>query len=355
MGRLPLRARKPYCARHTTGMKFQDYYEVLGVQRDADADAIKKAYRRLALEWHPDRHPEDKRDAAEAKFKQVSEAYEVLSDTEKRAKYDRFGKDWEHGQDFEPGPGQRSMTREEFEQAFGGSGGFSDFFQEVFGGEFRQGFQGGAKRHPRYQYRGADVRAEMHLSISDALAGGKHSFVVPARVSCPRCGGTGFLEEHVCPACAGVGQVHKQETVELQIPADVRDGMKLRLKHLGEPGEGGGDRGDLHLVLRLDDDERYSLVDGELEVRVTVAPWQAHTGAKLDVRTARGTVALKIPPGSRTGTRLRLRGQGLARKQGGPGDCYARLVLDLPAKLTARQAELLAQLSDAEVQSGGSA
>jgi curved DNA-binding protein len=336
-------------------MKFQDYYEVLGSKRDADAAAIKKAYRRLALEWHPDRHPEGKKAAAEIKFKQIGEAYEVLSDPEKRAKYDRFGENWEHGQEFEPQSGQRSMTREEFEQAFGGSGGFSDFFQENFGGEFRQGFQGGAKRHARYQYRGADVRAEIHLTVSEAIAGGKRSFVVPARVSCPRCGGTGFLDKHVCPSCASVGYVHKNETVELKIPVDVRDGMKLRLKGLGEPGEGGGDRGDLHLVLRLDDDERNRLVKGELEVRVTVAPWEAFSGAKLDVRTARGTVALKIPPGSRTGKRLRLRGQGFALKGGGYGNCYAQLELDLPAKLSARQEELLRQLSDAEVQPGGSA
>jgi len=337
----------------TTSMKFQDYYDVLGAQRDADAKAIKKAYRRLALEWHPDRHAEEKKEQAEIKFKRISEAYEVLSDPEKRAKYDRFGKDWEHGQEFEPQADQRSMTREEFEQAFGGSGGFSDFFQELFGGEFRRGFDGGAKRHARYQYRGADVRAEMHLLISEALAGGKRTFEIPARVSCPRCGGTGFLDEHVCPTCAGVGQVHKNETVELKIPAEVRDGMKLRLKGMGEPGEGGGERGDLHLVFRLDGDEHYRLVAGELEVRVTVAPWEAFTGAKLDVRTARGTVALKIPPGSRTGERLRLRGQGFANKQGGYGDCFARLELDLPAKLTARQEELLRLLSGAEVESGG--
>lgn len=334
-------------------MKFQDYYEVLGCQRGADADAIKKAYRRLALEWHPDRQPDEKKDAAEIKFKQIGEAYEVLSDPEKRAKYDRFGENWEHGQEFEPQPGQRSSSREEFERAFGGSGGFSDFFQEFFGGEFRQGFRGGAERHARYRYRGADVRAEIRLSIGEAIAGGKRSFVVPARVSCPRCGGTGFLDGHVCPSCASVGFVHKNETVELKIPVDVRDGMKLRLKGLGEPGEGGGERGDLHLVLRLDDDERNRLVDGELEVRVTLAPWEAFTGAKRDVRTARGMVTLKVPPGSRSGERLRLRGQGFAKQGGGHGNCYVRLELDLPEKLTARQEELLRQLSALEVQSGG--
>ena len=325
-------------------MKFQDYYEILGVERDANEESLKKAYRKLALKWHPDRHAEGKREQAEAKFKKVGEAYEVLSDPEKRRKYDRFGEHWEQGQEFEPSPGQRTMTSEEFAAAFGGSGGFSDFFQEMFGGQFREDFQGGPGRHARYRYRGADVRAELHLSLSDAIGGGKRSFEVPALVSCPSCGGAGFLESHVCPSCAGVGQVHQRRVVELQIPEGVRDGMKLRLRGLGERGEGGGESGDLHLVLRLDSDENYRIVGTELEARVTVTPWVAHTGGKVDVRTARGVVTLSIPPGSRAGNRLRLRGQGLADGKGVHGDCVARLEMNLPATLTERQAELLRAL-----------
>lgn len=330
-------------------MKFQDYYEVLGVPRDAEAQAIKKAYRKLALAWHPDKHQEKgeaKREAAEVRFKAISEAYEVLSDPEKRGKYDRFGADWKQGQEFEPGAGQRTMTREEFEAAFGRSGGFSDFFQEIFGGDFRQQFQGGAQRHARYRYRGADVRAELRLPISAAIAGGKQSFEIPARASCPRCAGTGFLEQHVCPACAGVGQVQKRQTVELTIPAAVRDGLKLRLKGLGEAGEGqdGGEAGDLHLVLRLENDANYRLVDDKLEARVTLTPWEAQEGARVDVRTARGTVTLTIPAGSRTGKRLRLAGQGFADANGVHSDCIARLEIDLPAELSERQKELLREL-----------
>ncbi len=328
-------------------VKFQDYYERLGVSRAADEEAIKKAYRKLALKWHPDRHPEERREHAEEEFKRIAEAYEVLSDPEKRTKYDRFGENWRDGQDFQPPPGQRTMTPEEFEAAFGGAGGFSDFFREMFGGEFRGDFHEAPRAHARYRYRGADVRADLHLPISDALAGGRRSFEFPARVSCPTCGGTGFLERHVCPTCAGVGQVHKRRTVELKIPDDVRDGMRLRLRGLGEAGAGGGERGDLHLRLRLTDDDVFRRVGGDLETDVVVTPWVAHCGGRADVRTARGTVTLTIPAGTRTGQRLRLRGQGQATDSGGRGDLFARIVIDLPPHVSERQDALLRELAGA--------
>lgn len=204
-------------------MKFQDYYERLGIPRDADEDAVKKAYRKLALKWHPDRHKEADRARAEAEFKQISEAYEVLSDAEKRLEYDRLAGGRRQGEEFAPPPGARSMTPEEFEAAFGGSGGFSDFFQEMFGGKVRDDFARGPRAHARYRYRGADVRADLHLAISDVLAGGKRTFEFPARLSCPLCGGTGGVDEHVCPSCGGVGAVQKRRTVELTIPDGARD------------------------------------------------------------------------------------------------------------------------------------
>lgn len=325
-------------------MKFQDYYEVLGVPRDATDEAIKKAYRKLALKWHPDQHQGDSQESAEAKFKQISEAYEVLSDVEKRKKYDRFGESWEHGQEFEPGPGQRTMSREEFEAAFGGGGGFSDFFQEMFGGQFQRDFQGGPRRHARYAHRGADVRAELRLAIGDVIQGGKRSFEIPTRRSCPTCGGTGFLGEHVCPTCAGVGQVQEPRTVELSIPEGVRDGMKLRLKGLGEPG-GGGEPGDLHLTLKLEDDQAYRLTGDDVEARVPLTPWEAQSGAKVDVRTPRGVVTVTIPPDTRSGKRLRLRGQGFSNGRGGHGDCHVVIEIDLPRDLDEKQKALLLELA----------
>ena len=336
-------------------MNFQDYYEVLGVPRDADAGVVKKAYRKLALKWHPDKHQgesQEQRDAAEAQFKRISEAYEVLSDPEKREKYDRFGENWEHGQEFQPGAGQRTMSQEEFEGAFGGGSGFSDFFQGMFGDQYQRDFTGRAEPHARYRYRGTDVRAELALPIGVALAGGKQSFEVPTQGSCPTCGGTGSLQGHVCPRCAGVGAVHNRRTIELTIPSELWDGMKLRLKGLGEAGVSGGETGDLHLVLRLQDDETYSLVNGGLEARVRIMAWEAEEGSKVDVRTARGVVSLSIPPGSRTGKRLRLAGQGLGRKKGETGDMYVRLEMDLPESLSPEQKEWLHKLGQASTAGG---
>ena len=329
-------------------MKFQDYYEALGVARTATPDEIKKAYRQLALQWHPDRHKEAKRAEAEARFKRISEAYEVLSDAEKRAKYDRFGEHWKQGEDFAPPPGARTMSPQEFERLFGGRGGFSDFFESLFGEEMRRDF-GSERTHARFRQRGADVRAELTLSATQAVQRGKSSFSVPAAASCPRCGGVGFLTsakrgEHVCPTCAGVGQVHSERRVELAIPEGVRDGLELRLKGLGEPGEG-GTSGDLYLTLRLESDANYRVNESDLEAELAVTPWDAFLGTKVELRTPLGTASVAIPPETPAGTRLRLRGQGLMSAEGGRGDLHAVVRYVLPPSLNARQKELLRELA----------
>jgi len=334
-------------------MEFQDYYEVLGVPRDADADAIKKAYRKLALKWHPDRHAEDRREEAEEQFKRVSEAYEVLSDPEKRKPYDKFGKDWEHGQEFTPPGGARSMTREEFEREFGGASGFSDFFSSMFGDTFRRDFQGHTDRHQRYRYRGPDVQAELHLGVGEAIRGGKQGFQVAGSVACERCGGVGLVGEHVCPTCAGLGSVRETKRVDVTIPAHVRDGMVLRLRGLGQPGDAGAEPGDLLLTIRLESDEHYSVRGADVEANVSVAPWDAVFGTKVEVRTPRGVTSVRIPPDTTAGAKLRLRGQGFEDGRGGHGDFFLVVRLALPARLTKEQRELLRQLAD--VSSGAKA
>jgi DnaJ-class molecular chaperone len=328
-------------------MRFQDYYELLGVSRDASPDDIKKAYRKLAMKYHPDRNVGPGAAEAEANFKRISEAYEVLSDPEKRSRYDRFGEHWQHGQEFQPPPGQRTMTREEFEQAFGGAGAFSDFFQSMFGDLAARDLRGARARHPRYRHRGADVRAELELSPGQAIAGGTKSFEVPAEAACPRCGGVGFVANHVCPTCGGVGQVREHRQVELKIPADVRDGQMLRLRGLGGAGEHGGEAGDLLLTLRLRSDDVYRVHGSDIEADVSIAPWEAIDGTKIDVRTARGTAVATIPAGTSAGAKLRLRGQGFADGRGGHGDVVLVVRLALPDGLTDRQRALLREAARA--------
>jgi curved DNA-binding protein len=322
-------------------VKFQDYYEVLGVPRNASAEDIKKAFRKLALKWHPDRHKEGEREQAEATFKGINEAYEVLSDPEKRKRYDQFGQNWQHGQEFNPGPENVHMRPEEFEQRFG-RGGFSEFFEAMFGDQFGHAFdrrQG--QTHRRFRHRGADVRAELGLTVEDAIRGGKRRFEVPTVQTCPRCGGVGFIDDHVCPTCAGMGRVRGSKAIDLTIPADVRDGMTMRLKALGEPGEEGGEPGDLYISIRLVSDDSYRVSGSDVDADVPLAPWEALAGAKVEVQTPAGRVVLKIPPDTRAGARLRMRGKGLSDGRSGRGDFYAVIRLVLPASLSERQRELI--------------
>ena len=329
-------------------MKFQDYYEVLGVARNASEDEIKKAYTKLALKWHPDRHQGADRADAEAKFKQVNEAKEVLLDPEKRKKYDRFGKDWEHGQEFTPrgGNGHR-VSPEEFEQMFGGAG-FSDFFASMFGDDMAAQFN---RRRPR-RTRGADVNAELSLTVSDAVAGGKRTFALGTVSTCAACDGQGEFEDgHVCPTCAGLGRTRGQKTVELAIPRNVANGMKLRLRGLGEAGERGGEAGDLYLTLNLTSDDVYRVNGSDLEADLPIAPWEAIEGAKVEVRTLDGTATLSVPAGTTSGAKLRMRGLGLGNN-GGRGDFYAIIRYALPENLTDRQRELIRQMKGGEVKGG---
>jgi DnaJ-class molecular chaperone len=325
-------------------VKFQDYYEALGLARAASAEEVKKAYRKLALKWHPDRHPEGpKRLEAEATFKRISEAYEVLSDPAKRAKYDRLGERWRQDEEFTPPSGARTMSREDFERAFGGRGGFSDFFASFFGEDARRDF-GAAGAHARFRQRGADVRAELALTATQAVERGRSSFHVPVAGPCARCGGVGFLGERVCPTCGGVGSVRSEKLVELAIPEGVRDGLELRLKGLGEAGEGGAS-GDLYLTLRIVSDERYRVAGNDLETDLELAPWDAWLGVKAEVRTPLGTATVTVAPETPAGTRLRLRGQGLPDADGGRGELFAVVRLVLPRELSARQRELLRELA----------
>ncbi len=334
-------------------MKFQDYYTTLGVSRTATADEIKKAYRKLAKEWHPDRHPPHKRAEVEQKFKAISEANEVLSDPEKRKRYDALGEHWRHGQDFQPPPGggggYRQVDPEEFARMFGGSaggGGFSDFFAQMFGDMFagqRGGGPrpGGARARPATQ-RGADAEAEIEVDVGLALLGGKRTFAIQVAVPCETCEGEGHLGRNACPACGGLGALRRQRSVDLTIPKLSRDGQVMRLRGLGEPGEAGP--GDLLLRLALVPDDTFRRRGDDVEADVVVAPWDLVDGTAVDVRVPDGTAVARIPAGTRPGQRLRLRGQGLPNEHGARGDLLLVVRLGLPEQLTDRQRELLREL-----------
>jgi DnaJ-class molecular chaperone len=350
-------------------MKFQDYYTTLGVSRTATADEIKRAYRKLAKEWHPDRHPQNQRKSYEEKFKAIAEANEVLSDPEKRKRFDALGEHWRHGQDFQSPPGGggggRTMSQEEFARMFGGGragpagGGFSDFFSQMFGDMFAGGGGGGGRgpqagraRAPRSH--GEDAEAEIELKVGDALLGGKRPFSLAMRVPCEACDGEGQVDMHTCPSCGGLGSAQREKTIELAIPKDVRDRQVLRLRGLGEPGAGGA--GDLLLTLRLVPDDVYRLRDDDVEADIVVAPWELLDGTKVDVAVPGGTATAKLPAGTKPGQRLRLRGQGLVRADGQRGDLFLCVRLGLPEVLTEHQQQLLRELGkDAGVVRGGAA
>jgi DnaJ-class molecular chaperone len=330
---------------------FRDYYEVLGVERGARADAIKKAYRKLARKHHPDVNP-DNRDAEE-KFKELNEAYEVLSDPEKRAKYDELGPNWKAGADFTPPPGWEHRPRVEYQDlndyfrsaghagGAGRSGNFSDFFESLFGGA-------GRSRAGGFAVRGSDVEAELTLSLEEANAGGTRSLTLQTAEACPTCGGAGIVGNTVCSTCRGAGAVTRPRTIQARIPVGLRNESVIRLEGQGEPGTGGGPPGDLYIRIRLEPHGLFTVIGtDDLQLELPVSPWEAALGANVVVPTLDGTVDVKIPPGAQGGKRLRLQGKGLAGRAGRLGDLYAKLKIVIPDSLSPRERELFTELAGA--------
>jgi len=326
-------------------VKFQDYYEVLGVSRTATADDIKQAYRKLARKYHPDVNPGDT--TAEEKFKDIGEAYEVLSDPEKRKRYDQLGEHWKAGADFTPPPGWEGGHVEygDFGDLFGsgrGPGGFSDFFATLFG--TRHGPRAGAG----FAMRGQDVEAAIDLSLEEAHHGATRTITLHTTAVCPTCHGSGVQEKHPCATCRGAGVVTRPKTLDVTIPAGVRHGSVIRLAGQGEPGTGNAPAGDLLLHVQLRPHPLlHVLSEGDVEIELPVAPWEAALGAKVRVPTIEGAVDMTIPTGAQGSQRLRLRGQGLHRRSSGRGDQYVRLKLVNPPTLTESERALFEQLAAA--------
>jgi curved DNA-binding protein len=324
-------------------VKFRDYYEVLGAPHTATAEEIKKRYRKLAHKHHPDVNPGDK--SAEDRFKELNEAYEVLSDPEKRKRYDQLGQNWKGGADFTPPPGWKGAPAD-----FGGNyseensaGDFSDFFETLFGGgrgsHARRGGAGFAKR-------GSNVEAEISLTLEEAHRGATRKFSLEAAEICTNCGGKGAKDNKVCASCGGRGSVHRPRAFEVDIPPGVRDGSVIRLAGQGEAGANGAPPGDFYLHVALEPHPLFSIVGSDdMQIQLPVAPWEAALGAKVEAPTLDGPVMMTIPEGSQGGRRLRLRGQGLKRKQGGCGDLYLQLKIVIPPKMSAMEKELFGKLA----------
>jgi len=289
-------------------MEFKDYYEIMGVKRDATQDEIKRAYRKLARKYHPD---VSKEADAEQRFKELGEAYEVLKDPEKRAAYDQLGANWKAGQEFRPPPG--------WDQGFEFHGGgftdadaaqFSEFFESLFG---RGGFAQRRPTHREYAYhaRGDDMHAKVLIDLEDAYHGLTRSLTLK----------TTELDSESRP------QV-KERTLNVRIPKGVRQGQHIRLAHQGAPGIGKGEAGDLYLEIEFNPHPFYRVEGKDVFLDLPVAPWEAALGAKVKVPTPTGVVDLKIPAGSATGRKLRLRGRGIPGKP--PGDFYVVLQIQAP-------------------------
>jgi curved DNA-binding protein len=326
-------------------VKFQDYYEVLGVTRSATADDIKKAYRKLARKYHPDVNPGDK--TAEEKFKDVGEAYAVLSDPEKRKRYDQLGENWKAGADFTPPPGWEGGRVDvgDLSDLFGtgrGAGGFSDFFETLFGA------RGGRRAGAGFAMRGQDVEAAIELSLEAAHHGVIRTITLHTTVVCPSCNGSGVREKQVCATCRGMGGVQRPKTLDVTIPAGVRHGSVIRLAGQGELGTGQAPAGDLLLHVQLRPHPLFHVLgEGDVEIELPVTPWEAALGTKVRVPTIESAVDMTVPASAQSGQRLRLRGQGLQRRGSGRGDQYVRLKLVNPPTLTENERALFEKLAAA--------
>ena len=335
-------------------VKFKDYYELLGVKRDATEDQIRQAYRKLARKHHPDVNPGDK--SAEEKFKEINEAYEVLSDAEKRKRYDRLGANWKNGAEFTPPPGWGNVNVEygDFSDIFGGAGsstggGFSDFFEALFGGG-RTSDRDAQRRRSVARARaskGQDTEAEMAISLEDAHRGGIHRITIQAVRACPACNGTGEYNGNVCVTCRGQGQVLSPKTIDVNIKPGAREGSVIKLARQGQPGPRGAEAGDLYVKLGIKPHPIFSIAGDDLTAEVAVAAWEAVLGARIEVPTIEGKAEMTVPAGAQGGQRMRLRGQGLSKRGGGRGDLYVKLKIVVPTHPTDKEKELFKELAQA--------
>ena len=360
-------------------MSKRDYYEVLGVAKNASEEEIKKAYRKLAMKYHPDRNQNDTSKDAEDKFKECKEAYEMLSDAPKRAAYDQHG---HAGVD----PNMRGGPGTE------GFGGFAEAFGDIFGDMFNQGGRGRAQGG-RQVYRGSDLSYAMEVTLEEAARGKDAQIRIPSweacdtchgsgakvgtsaktcttcqgsgavqmrqgffsvQQTCPHCRGTGKVIPEPCTSCSGQGKVKKQKTLEVKIPAGIDDGMRIRSTGNGEPGTNGGPPGDLYIEIRLKKHDIFERDGDDLHCQVPVSFITAALGGEIEVPTLAGKAAIDIPEGTQAGKQFRLRGKGIKGVRASyPGDLYCHIAVETPVKLTEHQRKLMRELEESLKKGGG--
>jgi curved DNA-binding protein len=304
-------------------MEYKDYYRIMGVKRDATPDEIKRAYRKLARKYHPD---VSKEKDAEARFKELGEAYEVLKDPEKRAAYDQLGSQWKAGQEFRPPPGWQGGF--EFRDVGGGPeiGGFSDFFESLFGGAARR--PGSTRGARDLRMRGEDHHARVVIDLEDSYRGASRSITLQV------------------PEVDPQGRVaSRPRTLSVRIPRGIRQGQQIRLAGQGGAGFGGGEAGDLYLEVEFNPRGRYRVEGADVYLDLPVAPWEAALGATVQVPTPDGPVDMKVPANSQAGRKLRLKGRGIPARQ--PGDLYVVLQIALPPADTEQQRQAWEQMKKA--------
>jgi curved DNA-binding protein len=325
-------------------VQYKDYYSILGVPRNASEADIKKAFRKLAREHHPDVAKDKKR--AEEKFKEANEAYEVLGDASKRKRYDELGPNW-NGGGFNPAGGAHGRRGgagpADFE--FDGSG-FSDFFEQIFGGRRGRRARGGGFDGRAFDERGADIEGEIIVTLEEVMRGSLRSVNVRHGVKCGVCGGSGRRGQRNCAACDGEGRISKSETYQVKVPAGVTEGQRLRLAGRGEAGTRGAEAGDLFLLVRLARHPDFDVSEQNLIYEVGIAPWEAVLGANVSVPTLESAVNIKIPAGTQAGQRLRVRGRGLPTRGGDRGDLIVVARVEVPARVTDAERVLWEKLGE---------
>ena len=324
-------------------MAAKNYYEILGIKRDAGEKEIKQAYRRLARKYHPDVNAGDK--SAENKFKEVNEAYEVLSDKEKRQKYDRFGDKWQYADQFQQAGGQQA-PQWDFPQGGGAyhftegeMGNMDSLFEELFGGARTRTSQ---RRVPR---RGQDLESPVEVTLEEAYSGTSRTLSLQLEEPCPTCRGSGRIQNLPCSTCRGTGTVASIKRLEVKIPPGVSSGSRVRIAGKGQPSSTGGDSGDLYLIVSVRPHPSLERQGDDLHVTVPVPLTVAVLGGEVQVPTPKGKLALKVPPETQNGRIFRLAGQGMPHLgRSTRGDLMAKVSVVLPTSLSEKERDLFRQL-----------